>query len=90
MAKEDVFAATGEYGSVLDPDLERSIRERAYFIWEKAGRPDGCALEHWATAARIHFHDDEEVEHVFEEEKLLAGRPDVDLPALLTKDAKGG
>jgi hypothetical protein len=90
MTKEGVFAATGEYGSRLDPDLERSIRERAYFLWEEAGRPDGCALEHWAKAAGLHFRDNEELEHAFEEEKLLAGRPDVDLPALLTKDAKGG
>jgi len=26
------------------------IRERAYLIWEKDGRPDGHALAHWARA----------------------------------------
>lgn len=26
------------------------IRERAYLIWEKDGRPDGHALAHWVRA----------------------------------------
>ena len=26
------------------------IRERAYMIWEKDGRPDGHALAHWVRA----------------------------------------
>jgi hypothetical protein len=29
-------------------------------------------------------------EDVDEEEKILAGRPDVNMPALLTKDVRGG
>jgi hypothetical protein len=27
-----------------------NIAERAYLIWEKMGRPDGQALEHWLKA----------------------------------------
>jgi hypothetical protein len=29
---------------------EQRIRERAYRIWEEAGRPDGRAVEHWLRA----------------------------------------
>jgi hypothetical protein len=26
------------------------VRVRAYRIWERAGRPEGCAEEHWREA----------------------------------------
>ena len=29
---------------------EVRIRERAYEIWERAGKPDGAELEHWHQA----------------------------------------
>lgn len=29
---------------------EHRIRERAYEIWERQGRPEGKALDHWAQA----------------------------------------
>jgi hypothetical protein len=29
---------------------EQRIRERAYQIWEEAGRPEGKAAEHWRQA----------------------------------------
>ena len=29
---------------------EHRIRERAYEIWEREGRPEGKALDHWAQA----------------------------------------
>ena len=29
---------------------EQRIRERAYQIWEEAGRPEGKAVEHWLQA----------------------------------------
>ncbi len=31
-------------------DLDAGIRERAYQLWEAAGRPDGYDLEHWLQA----------------------------------------
>ena len=31
---------------------ERRIRERAYDLWEAAGRPKGLELEHWRQAER--------------------------------------
>jgi hypothetical protein len=31
-------------------DLEQRIRERAYDIWERDGRADGRAEEHWHAA----------------------------------------
>ena len=29
---------------------EHRIRERAFEIWEKTGRPEGKAVEHWLRA----------------------------------------
>lgn len=34
----------------LDPEMP--IRERAYLLWERAGRPDGRADEFWVQAQR--------------------------------------
>lgn len=33
-------------------DWETRIRERAYGIWEREGRPDGRHAEHWEQACR--------------------------------------
>ncbi len=35
----------------MDRDEERLIRERAYEIWEREGRPEGRSEEHWRQAA---------------------------------------
>ena len=74
-----------------DKNGEQAIRERAYFIWEREGCPEGRAKDHW-HAAMIGFQsersrDDEPME---DEEKVLAGRADANIPALLTKDVRGG
>lgn len=34
-------------------DLEAGIRTQAYQLWEAAGRPEGCDLEHWLQAEAI-------------------------------------
>ena len=71
-----------------DQDDEHAIRERAYFAWEREGRPDGRAYTHWVTACvelREHLN-----ELMYEEEKVLADRPDANMPALLTQDVPGG
>ena len=61
---------------------ERAVRERAYFLWENEGRPEGRALDHWQRAAAE--------DRVGDEEKVLAGRSDANIPAMLTKDVPGG
>jgi hypothetical protein len=33
------------------PHIENQIRERAYAIWEKEGRPHGREWDHWVRAA---------------------------------------
>ena len=67
-----------------------TIRERAYFIWLREGCPDGRAQDHW-RAANFESLDQEHDDELFaEEEKVLAGRPDANIPALLTKDVRGG
>jgi Protein of unknown function (DUF2934) len=72
-------------------DPNRAIRETAYYIWQREGCPHGRAEEHWLSAkarltARRLLYDDQ----ADDEEKVLAGRPDVNLPALLTRDVPGG
>jgi hypothetical protein len=72
-------------------NLEQATREAAYHLWEREGRPDGQALEHWlrATAERP-ARKSRRLRQMPDEEKILDGRTDVNIPALLTKDVKGG
>ncbi len=72
-------------------DDSRTIREIAYFIWEREGRPDGRADDHWMrAAARVAAECNRQDEHIEDEEKVLAGRHDANIPAMLTKDSPGG
>lgn len=34
----------------MTPDQQRDIEMLAFFIWERNGRPEGRALEHWLEA----------------------------------------
>lgn len=34
------------------PDRDAEVRDRAYHLWEKAGRPNGREHEFWAEASR--------------------------------------
>jgi hypothetical protein len=43
-------AAAAGMEAVEDPD--RRVRERAYLLWEREGRPEGRAEEFWARACR--------------------------------------
>ena len=81
----------GEMSS-SDRNLEQAIRERAYLIWEREGRPADRAEDHWwrATNEALHNTDAQSDELVEDEEKILIGRTDVNMPALLTKDVHGG
>jgi Protein of unknown function (DUF2934) len=73
-----------------DRDKEHAIRERAYYIWEREGRPEGQAEAHWLLAARNQSGNEPTDEFMDDEEKVLAGHPDANMPALLTKDVRGG
>ena len=37
--------------------LDQVVRERAYLLWEQAGRPDGCADEFWRQAQQQRFSE---------------------------------
>jgi len=76
----------------LQSDKDRAIRERAYFTWLREGRPEGRALDHWLFATIEQLAEDSESDGEFagEEEKVLAGQPDANIPTLLTKDVRGG
>ena len=71
---------------------EQIVRDKAYFIWEREGRPEGRAHDHWYRAVKETFRQEKELddELMLEEEKVLSGRLDVNMPALLTKDVPGG
>jgi len=71
---------------------EQSVRDRAYFIWEHEGRPDGRAFDHWDRAIKETSGPARKLrdESMLDEEKILAGHTDVNMPALLTKDVPGG
>ena len=45
------MAQDGETGS--SRRLEDQIRERAYYLWEEEGRPEGRAEIHWAKARAL-------------------------------------
>jgi hypothetical protein len=73
-------------------DHEQAVRVAAYFIWEREGRPHGRAHVHWhwALVEQSGKGSGRGDRIMGDEEKLLAGRPDVNFPALLTKDVMGG
>ena len=71
-----------------DQDDERTIREKAYLIWKDEGCPEGRAYDHWLLACAEQRERANEL--VYEEEKVLADRPDANMPALLTQDVHGG
>jgi hypothetical protein len=74
-----------------DEDSQDAIRERAYFIWEREGRPEGRARQHWLSAIlEVSDGEPDRVDEFVDEEKVLAGRPDANIPAMLTKDVHGG
>ena len=66
MAGAGVLGAPSHEGVVREPaftelltpegevaqDAEQRTRERAYFLWEQEGRPEGHAVEHWFAAQR--------------------------------------
>jgi hypothetical protein len=35
--------------------IEQDLRNRAYFLWEQSGKPDGRDLEFWCEAERATF-----------------------------------
>jgi hypothetical protein len=37
----------------MTPDNTQQIRLEAYYIWEREGRPEGRALEHWVAAEQM-------------------------------------
>jgi hypothetical protein len=75
-----------------DRNREHAVRERAYFIWEREGRPEGRAHDHWRYATVEDFGEERERddEPMGDEEKIMAGRADANIPAMLTKDVHGG
>jgi hypothetical protein len=63
-----------------------AIREAAYYIWESDGCPEGRALMHWLRVKAVIQGDDDQL---LDETEKRADLP-ADLPAVLTKDARGG
>jgi hypothetical protein len=53
---------------------EQAVREMAYFIWEREGRPEGRAQDHWQRATAEAFGQERarDGEVMVDEEKVLA------------------
>jgi hypothetical protein len=51
------------YGDTVDCDsetkvgLEQEVRERAFYLWEQDGRPEGRSEEYWDRALEQHLRD---------------------------------
>ena len=73
-------------------DAEQAVREAAYRLWEREGRPDGKADDHWRRAMiELGTQEREDDDALMDdEEKVMAGRSNANIPALLTKDVPGG
>ncbi len=50
MAENDDQTAAADAGSSAGSGDEQRIRDRAYEIWEREGRPQGKDAEHWVRA----------------------------------------
>jgi hypothetical protein len=75
-----------------DRNSERAIRGRAYLIWEREGHPEGQVDDHWQHA-KIEVFGAGRVadgEPIDDEERIIAGRSDANIPASLTKDVRAG
>lgn len=62
--------------SETKPALEQDVRERAYAIWEKEGRPEGRAEEFWHRALDQHLRERAFV--LWQQEGSLEGRAEED------------
>ena len=58
----------------MNVDLENRIREWAYSLWEREGKPQGKHLEHWLRAKS-------EIEVKFEPRKVAGKQPRASAPA---------
>jgi hypothetical protein len=74
-----------------DQDRKPAVRERVCVIGQHEERPDRPESNPLASATmRSGDPRGQEHESMEDEEKVLAGRADVNMPALLTKDVPGG
>jgi Protein of unknown function (DUF2934) len=73
-------------------NTEQSVQEAAYFMWEREGRPEGRARDHWERASKRFSgaNRGRADTSMDDEEKVVLGRPDANMPALLTRDVPGG
>ncbi len=64
--------------SDMQGERERTIRERAYILWEEEGRPNGKHLEHWLRAETE--IDEESVAGVTNNGKFIAASLEKQVP----------
>lgn len=46
----EMFGAEEKVESTILDNIEGTVRERAYLLWEAAGRPEGDGVEFWLKA----------------------------------------
>ena len=76
----------------VNPKIVRAIRDKANLTRQTSGLTDGQQGDHSRPpeASQRHAQKPGDDWHGDEEERLIDGRPDVNYPALLTKDVPGG
>ncbi len=82
----------GEALSEPHGDDQQAVRELAYFLWEREGRPDGRDAAYWERANELRSEHHQTPDDPFEmdAEAIVEGSPHADFPALMTKDVSGG
>ncbi|MCW4116876.1 DUF2934 domain-containing protein [Aurantimonas sp. MSK8Z-1] len=53
-------------------DYDAAVRDRAYFLWEQAGRPSGREHEFWAQASREIEGDPKAKEEAERKQRIVA------------------
>jgi hypothetical protein len=88
---QSVDASRERRMSLANRDSEHDLRQRAYELWEREGRPDGRAEQHWHRAMvesrQVGTHTED---GMLDEEKVLEGWSTANIPAMLTQDVPGG
>jgi hypothetical protein len=90
---DDLHAGTREGAARRTPTAPAEDRHsRRHIFWLREGRPEGRAQDHWLSSTLEKFSEEsgQDAELMDDEEKVLAGCPDANMLALLTKNARGG
>jgi hypothetical protein len=73
----------------MNVDTHRLIAERAYVIWEREGRPEGRAWQHWLQA-EAEYRACAQSLRVFDPYSFEIGRPERRSASIPTQNPSNG